>query len=414
MAGGVVSDGARGDKRATRFAAKVVQSWTVVQVARWLGVFPSSILRIVNDRVGGVIVNSMLLDACTAVMHAVVVVVLLPSVIEPAGSAKGSTKASTKASTTASTAETLGRSVTGSVASLTACAMYYYNPFNLISALDAGGWRGATMNAAVLLLASVGLRWSRMVHLVPSVALLVDGLLHPPSPTLHPSLSLRWYLNAEVFPSFRRYFSLGISVMGALLSSAVALGCAPVVDTGAGGRGGEMGRRREGQKSNSRRAAGYNIVLAILTIQAMLWELFGTSSSPAVSALWQACVVGLATTPAQVIRTQLLVGLYFVATAMNVAAYQLWIGDNVGNANFFYGMNMVRGAGVCLWVYSLIKDVRRRVCSDGDDERDDEIDDEIDDERDGGDGHQDEGDVGKVKDSVPLASGTSMDDKKTQ
>ncbi|MEO2193628.1 MAG: hypothetical protein ABGY24_14370, partial [bacterium] len=28
---------------------------------------------------------------------------------------------------------------------------------------------------------------------------------------------------------------------------------------------------------------------------------------------------------------------------------------------FFYGMNMLRGAGVSLWVYQLIKAVRRRV-----------------------------------------------------
>ena len=99
----------------------------------------------------------------------------------------------------------------------------------------------------------------------------------------------------------------------------------------------------------------------VLAIQAMLWELFATSSSPAVSALWQACVVGMATSPAHVNRIQLLIALYSVATVMNVVAYELWIGENVGNANFFYGMNMLRGAGVCVWVYHLIKEVRRRV-----------------------------------------------------
>ena len=76
-----------------------------------------------------------------------------------------------------------------------------------------------------------------------------------------------------------------------------------------------------------------------------------------------------------------MIALYFLATAMNVAAYQLWIGDNVGNANFFFGMNMMRAAGVCAWVYGLVVAVRKGVqggLNDGDDAEDDDEDDEDD------------------------------------
>lgn len=217
-------------------------------------------------------------------------------------------------------------------------------------------------------------RWVELaINFVPALALLVDGVLRPPSPTLRPSLSLRWYLNAEVFPSFRRYFSSGISVMGALLSCSVALGCVAVDGGGGGSRGASggasggggdtknAGGSKRGRNSREIGAEPFNLTAGVLAIQAMLWELFATSSSPAVSALWQACVVGMAMSSTQVHRTQLLIALYFVATVMNVVAYELWIGDNVGNANFFYGMNMLRGAGVSAWVYQLIKEVRRRV-----------------------------------------------------
>ncbi len=369
-------------RSSTSLAVKALQAWAVIQLARRLGVFSPSILRVINDSAGGVPANHAFWDLCTAVTHAVVSVWLLPSVVAP---------------TSVSAA---------SLPSLTACAMYYYNPLNLVAALDVVGWRGAAANAAVLLLSVVATGMStgtgatsegcgarrgteketaceeeeeeeeeeedatcsaaraggrvagRMVgaqlaiNCVPALALLADGALRPPSPTLRPSLSLRWYLNAEVFPSFRRYFSSGISVMGALLSCSVALGC-----VGLGG-----GRRGTGvDYYYSTRGEPFNLTLGVLAIQAMLWELFATSSGPAVSALWQACVVGMASSSSQVHRTQLMIALYFVATVMNVVAYELWIGDNVGNANFFYGMNMLRGAGVSLWVYQLIKAVRRRV-----------------------------------------------------
>jgi hypothetical protein len=390
MAPGAMGCGARRGARtsfsscrsSTSLAVKALQAWAVIQLARRLGVFSPSILRVINDSAGGVPANHAFWDLCTAVTHAVVSVWLLPSVVAP---------------TSVSAA---------SLPSLTACAMYYYNPLNLVAALDVVGWRGAAANAAVLLLSVVATGMStgtratsegcgerrgaeketaceeeeeeeeeeedatfsaaraggrvagRMVgaqlaiNCVPALALLADGALRPPSPTLRPSLSLRWYLNAEVFPSFRRYFSSGISVMGALLSCSVALGC-----VGLGG-----GRRGTGvDYYYSTRGEPFNLTLGVLAIQAMLWELFATSSGPAVSALWQACVVGMASSSSQVHRTQLMIALYFVATVMNVVAYELWIGDNVGNANFFYGMNMLRGAGVSLWVYQLIKAVRRRV-----------------------------------------------------
>jgi len=342
----------------------LARAWLFIQLARRIGLIPPSIQRLINDTPLGAPQLStpsayVFRDLLSTVLHANLSCVLVPIllVLCPA-----------LPPTEASTAIT-------SVAVKTATSMYYLSPLNIVAALDVRGWRTAAVNALVLLFAVLATVLSMSVtrranawrtetqtqtqaqaqkqsqtrtrttaamsvvvqgiHLLPAVAMLVDGALHAARApaTIRPSLNLRWYLDAEVFPSFRSHFATGISLMGALLSAAVGLSCGK--DAGSG-----------------RRTA------TLLAIQAMLWELFATSSWPAVTSLWQAMVVGVAESPALAHRAQVMIALYLLVTAMNVGAFQLWI-DNVGNANFFYGMNMLRAAGVAAWVYALAKGVRR-------------------------------------------------------
>ena len=324
----------------------LARAWLFIQLARRIGLIPPSIQRLINDTPLGAPQLStpsayVFRDLLSTVLHANLSCVLVPIllVLCPA-----------LPPTEASTAIT-------SVAVKTATSMYYLSPLNMVAALDVGGWRTAAVNALVLLFAVLATVLSMSatrranargtqtqtqtqivvqgIHLLPAVAMLVDGALHAARApaTIRPSLNLRWYLDSEVFPSFRSYFATGISLMGALLSASVGLSC---------GKDAASGRR----------------TATLLAIQAMLWELFATSSWPAVTALWQAMVVGVAESPAMVHRAQVMIALYLLVTAMNVGAFQLWM-DNVGNANFFYGMNMVRAAGVAAWVYGLAKGVRR-------------------------------------------------------
>jgi hypothetical protein len=358
----------------------------LLQLSRWVGLVPRSIQRLVNDSDRTVDSADALYvlasDVTTAICHVIVSCGLLPRLV-------GATthESPTTQKKNAPSSKTPPRIPSGGALSFatlpTAAAMYFWNPLNLIAALD--GWHGAALNVVILALAvaATGTVSSHANHgtdrsrtvitktsplgvfccLIPAMALVADACLRPPPSVIRPSLSLRWYLNAEVFPSFRSYFASGISIMGALISASVALGL--VLD----------GRQGPEETLRTVSPARY------LGIQAMLWELFGSSSYASVSALWQSCLMvssvssdtrsvssdarsvssdtkGPTGISDDSLWTRLFTVLHLVVTLMNVAAYQLWIEEAVGNANFFYGMNMLRGAGVCAWALALVKAAR--------------------------------------------------------
>eukprot|EP00889_Picochlorum_renovo_P008069 jgi/Picre1/35099/NNA_002562.t1 len=241
--------------------------------------------------------------------------------------------------------------------------MYYWNPFNIISALC--GFKGMACNAIVLaVLASPGAR--RLQWLLLGLYAMVDlgqmrwmmgpiiqtmvisssrkwdilglcmaflkrgdalGSLRNGSrsfETIQPTVDLHWYLMAQVFPSFRKYFSQVIVLMGLLMSFGMCI-------------------RFRGRQ---------NLVL-MFACHGILCTLLNTTPSASMCALWMGLVLSLEkgnTAPVHV-----LVLAFCIVTGMNATAYQLWIQYNVGNANFFYGMNILLAAVAGLLLVQLLK-----------------------------------------------------------
>lgn len=150
--------------------------------------------------------------------------------------------------------------------------------------------------------------------------------------TIHPTIDMHWYLMAEVFPSFREYFSRVIFIMGMLLSVGLCL-----------------------------KFHAHTIFL--FASHGMICTLFNSYPCPSMYAFWMTMAIivfkeknGGGDVPFQ--RTfMLLLWALCVVTVMNVCAYQIWIQYNLGNANFFYGMNLLQGSVVGVILTQTVKQV---------------------------------------------------------
>lgn len=258
----------------------------------------------------------------------------------------------------------LATSLIGGIGGRRVEGMYYWNPFNIISALC--GFKGMACNAIVLaVLASPGrrLQWL-LIGLYAMVDLgqmrwmmgpIIQTLVLSSSrkwdvlglstiflkrgdalgnlwygsrsfETIQPTVDLHWYLMAQVFPSFRKYFSQVIVLMGLLMSFGMCL-----------------------------RFGGRQNVVLIFACHGILCTLLNTTPSASMCALWMGLIFSIEKGNTSLVH--MLVLAFCIVTGMNVAAYQLWIQYNVGNANFFYGMNILLAAVTGLLLVQLLKAV---------------------------------------------------------
>lgn len=259
----------------------------------------------------------------------------------------------------------IATSMIGGIGGTRVEGMYYWNPFNIISALC--GFKGMACNAIVLaVLASPGGR--RLEWLLLGLYAMVDlgqmrWMMGPiiqtmvvsssrkwdmlglcmafvkrgdalgdlwygsrSFETIQPTVDLHWYLMAQLFPSFRKYFSQVIVLMGLLMSFGMCI---------------RFGGRQ-------------NLVL-IFACHGLLCTLLNTTPSASMCALWMGLVFSMEKGNRSLVHV--LVLAFCIVTGMNVAAYQLWIQYNVGNANFFYGMNILLAAVAGLLLVQLLKAV---------------------------------------------------------
>lgn len=139
--------------------------------------------------------------------------------------------------------------------------------------------------------------------------------------TIQPTIDMHWYLMSEVFPSFREYFSRIIFIMGMFLSIGLCL------------------------KFHSK-------TLFLFAAHGMLCTLFNPYPCSSMCAFWMTLL--LCEDKTKGIMT-LLLWIFSVVTVMNVCAYQIWIQYNQGNANFFYGMNLLQGSVTGLTLIQTLK-----------------------------------------------------------
>jgi hypothetical protein len=139
--------------------------------------------------------------------------------------------------------------------------------------------------------------------------------------TIAPTVDVHWYLMAEVFPSFRVYFPTVILLMSILMSVGICI------------------------KFNSN-------PLLVFASHGILCSLLHAVPSASMCALWMSLVCLLARGKRDIVC---IIWTFCVVTVMNVGAYNLWIQDNAGNANFFYGMNILQAALAGLVLVQLLK-----------------------------------------------------------
>lgn len=247
--------------------------------------------------------------------------------------------------------------------------LYYWNPFNLVSCLC--GCRGMLCNAIVLFQMNHGsssvMAWGALCGLygmldlgqlawmlgpmivsasqqhgvnsalfgatgaIIIVMMLLGGacVLRPRCTpgwrrsfdTIVPTVDVHWYLMAEVFPSFRDYFTRVILLMSMLMSVGICV------------------------KFNSN-------PLLVFASHGILCSLLHAVPSASMCALWMSLVCLLAKGKREIVC---ILWAFCVVTVMNVGAYKLWIHDNAGNANFFYGMNISQAALAGLVLVQLLK-----------------------------------------------------------
>ena len=140
--------------------------------------------------------------------------------------------------------------------------------------------------------------------------------------TIQPTIDMHWYLMSEVFPSFREYFSRVVFIVGMLLSIGLCL-------------------------------KFYTKTLFLFATHGMLCTLFHPYPCSSMSAFWMTMM--LVACEEKKGRTLVLLWAFSIVTVMNVCAYQIWIQYNLGNANFFYGMNLLQGSVTGLTLIHAIK-----------------------------------------------------------
>lgn len=261
-----------------------------------------------------------------------------------------------------------------------AATLYYWNPFSIVSALQ--GYKGMLGNLALLTCIAVSMGGTQHVGSLVLSAITIAGLivyggmgelawlalpvvvtvarrcnqetlgtvlallaipltaalymgimpveiLHRSFETIQPTIDVHWYLMAEVFPSFREYFSRVVWIMGMLLSVGLCL------------------------KFRTK-------TLFLFASHGMLCTLFNPYPCSSICALWMTLTLMLCSTSDKGNTTStavvtLLLWLFCVVTVLNVCGYQIWIQYMQGNANFFYGMNLVQGSVVGLTLIQIVK-----------------------------------------------------------
>lgn len=137
---------------------------------------------------------------------------------------------------------------------------------------------------------------------------------------------MHWYLMSEVFPSFREYFSRVIFIMGMLVSIGLCL-------------------------------KFYSKTLFLFATHGMLCTLFHPYPCSSMCAFWMTLIMVMSSDDDKKKKGTILMlfWAFCVVTVMNICAYQIWIQYNQGNANFFYGMNLLQGSVTGLVLIQALK-----------------------------------------------------------
>lgn len=144
--------------------------------------------------------------------------------------------------------------------------------------------------------------------------------------TIQPTIDMHWYLMSEVFPSFREYFSRVIFIMGMLVSIGLCL-------------------------------KFYSKTLFLFATHGMLCTLFHPYPCSSMCAFWMTLIMVMSSDDDKKKKGTILMlfWAFCVVTVMNICAYQIWIQYNQGNANFFYGMNLLQGSVTGLVLIQALK-----------------------------------------------------------